>query len=47
MTQTRMEIIVGLFVLVGMACLGYLAIKLGKLEVLGNSGYPYMRIFHP
>src|SRR5262249_38598449 len=22
-----------------MACLGYLAIKLGKLEVLGNSGY--------
>jgi hypothetical protein len=29
-----MEIIVGLFVLVGMACLGYLAIKLGKLEVL-------------
>ena len=40
MTQTRTEIIVGLFVLVGMACLGYLAIKLGKLEVLGNSGYP-------
>jgi phospholipid/cholesterol/gamma-HCH transport system substrate-binding protein len=38
-TQTRTEIIVGLFVLVGMACLGYLAIKLGKLEVLGNSGY--------
>jgi phospholipid/cholesterol/gamma-HCH transport system substrate-binding protein len=38
-TQTRIEIIVGLFVLVGIACLGYLAIKLGKLEVLGNSGY--------
>jgi phospholipid/cholesterol/gamma-HCH transport system substrate-binding protein len=38
-TQTRTEIIVGLFVLVGIACLGYLAIKLGKLEVLGNSGY--------
>jgi len=34
-----MEVIVGLFVLVGIACLGYLAIKLGKLEVLGNSGY--------
>ncbi len=40
MTQTRTEIIVGLFVLMGMACLGYLAIKLGKLEVIGNSGYP-------
>jgi phospholipid/cholesterol/gamma-HCH transport system substrate-binding protein len=38
-TQTRTEIIVGFFVLVGIACLGYLAIKLGKLEVLGNSGY--------
>jgi len=38
--HTRTEIIVGLFVLVGIACLGYLAIKLGKLEVLANSGYP-------
>jgi phospholipid/cholesterol/gamma-HCH transport system substrate-binding protein len=38
-TQTRTEIVVGFFVLVGIACLGYLAIKLGKLEVLGNSGY--------
>jgi phospholipid/cholesterol/gamma-HCH transport system substrate-binding protein len=38
-TQTRTELIVGFFVLVGIACLGYLAIKLGKLEVLGNSGY--------
>jgi phospholipid/cholesterol/gamma-HCH transport system substrate-binding protein len=38
-TQTRTEIVVGFFVLVGMACLGYLALKLGKLEVLGNSGY--------
>ena len=31
--------IVGLFVLIGVACLGYLAIKLGKLEVFGASGY--------
>jgi phospholipid/cholesterol/gamma-HCH transport system substrate-binding protein len=38
--QTRTEIIVGIFVLIGIACLGYLAIRLGKLEVLGNSGYP-------
>ena len=40
MTQTRTEIVVGLFVLIGIACLGYLAIKLGKLELLGSSGYP-------
>ena len=39
MNQTRTEIVVGVFVLVGMVCLGYLAIRLGKLEVLGNSGY--------
>ncbi|HXV81630.1 MAG TPA: outer membrane lipid asymmetry maintenance protein MlaD [Candidatus Binatia bacterium] len=39
MTQTRTEIVVGFFVLVGIACLGYLAIKLGKLEVLGSQGY--------
>jgi phospholipid/cholesterol/gamma-HCH transport system substrate-binding protein len=37
--HTRTEIIVGFFVLIGIVCLGYLAIKLGKLEVLGNSGY--------
>jgi phospholipid/cholesterol/gamma-HCH transport system substrate-binding protein len=37
--HTRTEIIVGLFVLVGVACLGYLAIKLGKLEVFGATGY--------
>lgn len=39
MNQTRTEIIVGIFVLVGIACLGYLAVRLGKLEVLGDSGY--------
>jgi phospholipid/cholesterol/gamma-HCH transport system substrate-binding protein len=39
MSYKTSEVIVGLFVLVGIACLGYLAIKLGKLEVLGNSGY--------
>jgi phospholipid/cholesterol/gamma-HCH transport system substrate-binding protein len=37
--HTRTEIVVGLFVLIGIACLGYLAIKLGKLEVMGSSGY--------
>lgn len=39
MNQTRTELVVGVFVLVGMVCLGYLTIRLGKLEVLGNSGY--------
>ncbi len=39
MNHTRTEIVVGFFVLVGLACLGYLAIKLGKLEVMSSSGY--------
>ncbi len=39
MNQTRTEIVVGVFVLIGIVCLGYLAIRLGKLEVLGDSGY--------
>jgi phospholipid/cholesterol/gamma-HCH transport system substrate-binding protein len=39
MNHKASELIVGLFVLAGIACLGYLAIKLGKLEVLGESGY--------
>lgn len=29
----------GIFVIIGLICMGYLAIKLGKMEVLGNNGY--------
>jgi phospholipid/cholesterol/gamma-HCH transport system substrate-binding protein len=43
--HTRTEIVVGLFVAVGIACLGYLAIKLGKLEVFGASGYTVIADF--
>ncbi len=39
MKQTRTEIVVGIFVLAGILCLGYLAIRLGKLEVMGSKGY--------
>ena len=39
MNHSRSEIIVGIFVLIGIVCLGYLAIRLGKLELLGNTGY--------
>jgi phospholipid/cholesterol/gamma-HCH transport system substrate-binding protein len=37
--QSRTDIIVGVFVLAGLACLGYLAIRLGKLEIFGSQGY--------
>jgi phospholipid/cholesterol/gamma-HCH transport system substrate-binding protein len=39
MDKTRLELIVGAFVLVGIVCLGYLSIKLGKLEVIGGDLY--------
>ncbi len=39
MNHTRTDILVGIFVLVGITCLGYLAIRLGKLEVFGAQGY--------
>lgn len=37
--NSRTDILVGVFVLAGLLCLGYLAINLGKLEVFGSSGY--------
>ena len=39
MNHTRTEVLVGAFVLVGLVCLGYLAIRLGKIELLGTQGY--------
>jgi len=37
--HTRTEVLVGVFVFVGMISLGYLAIRLGKLQVWGERGY--------
>ncbi len=39
MNHTRTEVLVGVFVFVGMISLGYLAIRLGKLQVWGERGY--------
>ena len=39
MTRVTTEVVVGFFLLIGLLALGYLAIKLGKMEVIGNSGY--------
>jgi phospholipid/cholesterol/gamma-HCH transport system substrate-binding protein len=36
MKDAKLELIVGVFVLVGIAALTYLAVKLGKLEVIGS-----------
>lgn len=39
MKTKSLELIVGLFVLIGLLCLGYLTIKLGKMEVFSSKGY--------
>lgn len=39
MEKAKLELVVGVFVLLGIACLGYLSIKLGKLEVIGSHLY--------
>jgi len=45
MNRYSLEVSVGVFVLAGMIALGYLSIKLGKLEVLGSAGYPVVAEF--
>lgn len=39
MEKTKLELIVGVFVLAGIVCLGYLSIKLGKLELISGDLY--------
>jgi phospholipid/cholesterol/gamma-HCH transport system substrate-binding protein len=39
MEKTKLELMVGVFVFIGLVCLGYLSIKLGKLELVGGSVY--------
>lgn len=39
MKKYTMEFTVGVFVLVGLLCLGYVTVKLGKMEVFGDDGY--------
>ena len=39
MEKAKVETVVGVFVLVGIVCLAYLSIKLGKLEMIGGDVY--------
>ena len=45
MTRINMEVVVGFFLLLGLLALGYLAVKLGKMEVVGGSGYTVRATF--
>ncbi|MGE3976175.1 MAG: outer membrane lipid asymmetry maintenance protein MlaD [Nitrospira sp.] len=46
MEKSKLELIVGVFVLVGIVCLGYLSIKLGKLELIGGDVYEVAALFN-
>ncbi len=39
MKKLDLELSVGFFLLIGIICLGYISIKLGRLEVIGGSHY--------
>jgi len=39
MERTRINVAVGLFVLLGLLALGYLSVKLGHVSFLGGGGY--------
>lgn len=45
MRKFDVELSVGLFIIVGIICLGYLSIRLGKMEVFGGEGYEVYAIF--
>jgi phospholipid/cholesterol/gamma-HCH transport system substrate-binding protein len=39
MNMAKLEMTVGVFMLIGMLCLGYISIKLGKMEIMGGNYY--------
>ena len=40
MERSRVNITVGIFVILGVLALGYLSVKLGRVSFLGGGGYP-------
>ena len=45
MKKFDLEMAVGLFMIGGILCLGYLTVKLGKMEVFGENGYELHAVF--
>ena len=41
MNRPNLETFVGLFVLLGIACLAWLSVKLGNVEILGDGSVPF------
>jgi len=45
MRRFDLELTVGLFLIAGIVCLGYLSIRLGRMELLGTEGYEVYGLF--
>ncbi len=45
MRRAGVEIAVGIFIIVGLLCLAYISIKLGKVSLSGQNYYPVKAIF--
>jgi len=45
MRRGTLELVVGLFILAGICCLGYMSIRYAKMEVMGNNGYLVTAVF--
>ncbi len=45
MRRVGVEIAVGIFIIVGLVCLAYISIKLGKVSLSGQNYYPVKAIF--
>lgn len=45
MKESYIETMVGIFVVIGIVCVGYLTIKLGKMEWIGENNYPIFARF--
>lgn len=45
MKKFDLELAVGIFMIAGIICLGYLTVRLGKMEVFGKGGYEVYALF--
>jgi phospholipid/cholesterol/gamma-HCH transport system substrate-binding protein len=45
MKRAELEFIVGIFIIAGILCLGYLSTKYAKMEVVGDNGYQLVAVF--
>ncbi len=46
MKKNRYETVAGIFVLIGLVCMGYMTVKLGKVRLWGHDSYPLYARFN-